>query len=318
MTSILRTPDDRFEDLPDFDYKPNYLTINDSRFGSLRMHYVDEGPQDAPVILCLHGEPSWSFCWRKLIGPLSEHGYRVVAPDHIGFGRSDKLPNREDYSYQMMVQCCVQLIEKLDLRHITLVCQDWGGPVGLRSLGRMPERFRAVVAANTLLPNNDAPPQGIEGWPAQLIRDWVDAVANMDDMPVADIIEGVSNEPLPAEVKAAYDAPFPDASYKAGALALPALIPIEESMAGCRENRQVWERVLDNWHKPFVTAFSDGDPSTKAWEALFQSRIPGADNPFNTEIKNAGHFVQEDQGEALADLVLKLQRALDAAEQQSD
>lgn len=317
MSSILRTPDSRFQDLPDFDFQPNYLNINDSRFGSLRMHYVDEGPQEAPVVLCLHGEPSWSFCWRKLIHPLSEQGYRVVAPDHIGFGRSDKLPNREDYSYQMMVQCCVQLIEKLDLRHITLVCQDWGGPIGLRSLGRMPERFRAVVTANTLLPNNEAPPKGIADWPSQLIRDWIDAVADMDDMPVSDIIEGVSQQTLPTAVKAAYDAPFPDASFKAGALALPGLIPITETMPGSRENRQVWERLLANWHKPFVTAFSDGDPSTKPWEDLFQSRIPGANNPFNTEIKGAGHFVQEDQGEALADLVLKLQQSLDSAEEQA-
>lgn len=317
MASFLRTPDARFRELPDFDYQPNYLNVSDSRYGSLRMHYIDEGPQDAPVILCLHGEPSWSYCWRKLIAPLSAQGYRVIAPDHIGFGRSDKLPKRSDYSYQFLVQCCVQLIEKLDLRHITLVCQDWGGPIGLRSLARMPERFRAVVAANTLLPNNEAPPKGIAGWPAQLIRDWIDAVNAMDDMPVSDIIEGVSQQPLPAAVKAAYDAPFPDASYKAGALALPGIIPISEDMPGSRENQQVWERILGSWHKPFVTAFSDGDPSTKAWENLFQERIPGADNPFNTEIKGAGHFVQEDQGEQLAELVLKLQRSLDAAEEQS-
>lgn len=308
MTAIvLRTPDDRFAGLPGYAFAPHYHTLNDARFGALRMHYVDEGPRDAPVVLMLHGEPTWAYLYRKLIVPVAAAGFRVVAPDHIGFGRSDKLARREDYSYQAFVDWLTQWLEALDLRRITLVCQDWGGPIGLRVLSAMPERFDAVLAANTLLPTCEPPPQGIAGWPGQIIENWVATSKAADDLPVSEIVAGTCLRRPDESVLRAYDAPFPDASYKAGVLEFPSLIPISAEMAGIAENRAAW-RVLERFEKPFVTAFSDGDPSTKAWEAVFRARVPGAAGQPHVEINNGGHFVQEEQGEALAGVLLDLLR----------
>lgn len=301
---ILRTPEQRFAALPDFPYSPHYLSLSHPT-GDLRMAYIDEGPSDAPVVLMLHGEPSWSFAYRHVIEAVAASGYRAIAPDHIGFGRSDKLAQRSDYSYAAFVQWLTQFVTELDLKNILLVCQDWGGPIGLSTLAACPERFSAVVVANTLLPNCEAPPAGVADWPGETITAWVDMTANADDLPVAEIVAGVCVNPLSAEIKAAYDAPFPDASYKAGVLEFPSLIPIREDMPGCAENRRVWQ-VLETWHKPFVTAFSDSDPSTANWAEVFRKRIPGANNSLHTTIKGAGHFVQEEQGAALAKVVLSV------------
>lgn len=302
-TAVLRTPDDCFRDLPDFDFEPRYHTLQDQRFGALRMHYLDEGPRDAPVVLMLHGEPTWSFLYRKLIGPVTRAGYRALAPDLIGFGRSDKLAQRSDYSYQRFVDWLGDWLRALDLRRITLVCQDWGGPLGLRLLGAMPERFDAVLATNTLLPNCEAPPRGIDDWPGRIIEDWVALSAAAQDLPVAEIIAGTCITRPEAAVLRAYDAPFPDASYKAAMLEFPSLIPIREGMAGVAENRAAW-RVLEQFEKPFLTAFSDGDPATKAWEQVFRQRVPGAAAQPRLEIAGAGHFVQEEAGEELAQILL--------------
>ena len=302
----LRTPEHCFNNLPDYPFSPNYIDVNDSRYGPLRMHYVDEQKardSNTPVVLMLHGEPSWSYAYRKAISAVVNAGYRAIAPDHIGFGRSDKLPERSDYSYQKFVDWMTAFVEQLDLRNIVLLCQDWGGPIGLRTLTAMPDRFSAVVVANTLLPNCEPPPNGISPWPGQLIEDWVAATRQADDLPVADIVNGVCVSPLSPSIKAAYDAPFPDARYKAAVLEFPGLIPTAPSMAGCKENRLAWQ-VLEQWRKPFVTAFSDSDPSTKAWEAVFQQRVPGARNQAHCEITDAGHFVQEEQGEQLAQVVI--------------
>lgn len=305
---ILRTPEQRFAALPDFPFQPRYHTLV-SDAGPLRMAYLDEGPRDAPVVLMLHGEPSWSFAYRHVIAAVAGAGYRAVAPDHIGFGRSDKLPARSDYSYAGFVRWMADFVAALDLRNVLLLCQDWGGPIGLSTLAQMPERFSGVVAANTLLPNCERPPVGVADWPGELVENWAAMTAAADDLPVADIVSGVCVNALSASVKAAYDAPFPDASYKAAVLEFPSLIPIRADMPGCAENRAVW-RVLEGWHKPFVTAFSDSDPSTAAWAAVFQARIPGADNSLHTTVASAGHFVQEEQGAVLADTVLAVRRAL--------
>lgn len=304
---VLRTPDERFGDLPDFPFQPRYCPVHDPRFGALRMHYVDEGPRTAPVVLMLHGEPTWSFLYRKLIAPVAAAGYRAVAPDFIGFGRSDKLARRADYSYQAFVDWIVEFVETLDLRRIVLVCQDWGGPIGLRLLAAMPERFDAVLAANTLLPGNEPPPRGVPDWPGQIIETWVATSKAAQDLPVAEIVAGTCvARPAPAILRA-YDAPFPSAAHKAGVLEFPSLIPIRADMPGVAENRRAWA-VLERFDKPFVTAFSDSDPSTKAWEQVFQRRVPGAAGQPHTEIAAAGHFLQEENGEALAAVLLDLLR----------
>ena len=306
----LRTPEHRFNDLPDYPYSPHYIEVSDSQYGPLRMHYVDHaGTGNTPVVLMLNGEPSWSYAYRKVIAAVADAGYRAVAPDHIGFGRSDKLPDRQDYSYQKFVDWMIDFVQQLDLHNIVLLCQDWGGPIGLRTLAALPDRFAAVIAANTLLPSCEPPPNGVSPWPGQLIEDWVAATRAADDLPVADIVNGVCVSPLSPSIKAAYDAPFPDASYKAAALEFPSLIPTAADMPGCQENRRAWQ-VLDNWHKPFVTAFSDQDPSTGAWQAVFQQRIPGADHHHHTEITGAGHFVQEEQPQQLAQVVIGLLQQL--------
>ncbi|MFK7732977.1 MAG: haloalkane dehalogenase [Pseudomonadales bacterium] len=301
--SILKTPSAQFANLPGFPYQPNYLEIPDQEYGSLAMHYVDEGPKQAPVVLMLHGEPSWSFAWRDVIDAVTAAGFRAIAPDHIGFGRSDKLAQRNHYSYARFIDWMDYFVTALELENITLACQDWGGPIGLSTLARHPERFNAVVAANTLLPNNEEPPLGVADWPGDIVANWINTVAELDDLPVADIVGGVCSTPLSNEVKAAYDAPFPTPEYKAAVLAFPALIPIDHKLSGSAENRLVWE-LLEQWTKPFVTAFSDGDPSTAAWAKVFQSRIPGASNDLHRTIRNAGHFVQEEQGAALAEVII--------------
>lgn len=305
-SGVLRTPEQRFAALPDFPFEPRYHTLAG---GELRMAYIDEGPRDAPVVLMLHGEPSWSFAYRHVIAAVAAAGYRAVAPDHIGFGRSDKLPARSDYSYARFVGWMTDFVRALDLQDIVMLCQDWGGPIGLSTLAAEPGRFSAVVTANTLLPNCEEPPRGIAGWPGELIENWAAMTAAAEDLPVAEIVNGVCMNGLSDEVKMAYDAPFPDGSYKAAVLEFPSLIPIRESMPGCAENREVWT-FLENWDKPFVTAFSDSDPSTAPWAAVFKKRIPGAANDWHTTIVGAGHFVQEEQGAALAEVVLVVRQSL--------
>jgi haloalkane dehalogenase len=306
---VHRTPDDRFSGLPDYPFAPHYCQVTDAQCGALRMHYIDEGPRDAPVVLMLHGEPTWSYLYRKMIGPVASAGYRVIAPDHIGFGRSDKPKQRSVYSYQGYVDWLCQFIAALNLQRITLVCQDWGGPIGLRVLSEMPHRFNAVLATNTLLPNCEVPPRGVADWPGKQIADWIDTCRNARDLPISEIVAGTCVQRPSADVLRAYDAPFPDASYKTAALQITCLIPIDSSMAGIEENRRAWN-TLEKFTPPFLTAFSDNDPSTKAWEAIFRQRVPGAELQPHCEIKNAGHFVQEEKGEELAAVLIDFQRQI--------
>jgi haloalkane dehalogenase len=301
--SILRTPDARFAGLPGYGFAPHYLELSDPE--PLRMHYVDEGPRDAPVVLMLHGEPTWSYLYRKMIPPVAAAGYRAVAPDMIGFGRSDKPADRAAYSYQRFVDWTARFVEALDLRRITLVCQDWGGPIGLRVLSQMPDRFDAVLAANTLLPTCEPPPDGVAPWPGEQISAWVETCRTSGDLPISEIVAGVCRQRPDPDILRAYDAPFPDASYKSGALAITGLIPVHPDMPGVAENRQAW-KVLERFDKPFLTAFSDGDPSTKGWEGVFRRRVPGAAGQPRLEIAGAGHFLQEEQGERLAAVLLDM------------
>lgn len=287
----LRTPDERFENLSDYHYEPRYMEIN-----GLRMHYLDEGSFLGDTILLLHGEPSWCFLYRKMIPVFVAAGYRTIAPDLFGFGRSDKPVNIGDYSYQFHVDAITALLEKLDLTNLTLFGQDWGGLIGLRVAAENPERFSRIVAANTFLPTGDTPP-------SEAFLKWRDYSQSVSEFHAGGIIKGaVVNKPEP-EVIAAYDAPFPDESYKAGARAFPMLVPITPDDPASAANRKAWE-VLRTWQKPFLTTFSDSDPVTRGGDRAFQKLVPGAQNQPHTTIVGAGHFLQEDRGEELAAIVV--------------
>jgi len=289
----LRTPDDRFSALPGYPFAPHYVTEGDG----LRVHYVDEGPRDAAPVLMMHGEPSWSYLYRKMIPIVARAGHRVVAPDLVGFGRSDKPVRREDYTYQRHVEWMRAVLETLDLRRVTLVCQDWGGLIGLRLVAEHPERFARVVAANTFLPTGDRPPT-----PAFLA--WQKYSQTTPDFHVGGIVRGGCVTDLAAGVVAAYDAPFPDDRYKAGARQFPLLVPTSPDDPSAVPNREAWE-VLARWDRPFLTAFSDSDPVTGGADRLLQQAIPGTKAQSHTTIVGGGHFLQEDKGEELAAVVVR-------------
>ena len=290
--TILRTPDERFANLPGYDFEPHYVQVGDG----LRMHYVDEGPRDAAPVLLLHGEPSWSFLYRKLIGPLVAAGHRAIAPDLIGFGRSDKLVAREDYTYQKHVDWIAELLQRLELQRITLVCQDWGGLIGLRIAAEHEARFARLVAANTFLPTGDQPA-------SEAFLRWRAFSQETPVFDVGKIVAKACAKPLAPEVLAAYDAPFPDETFKAGARQFPTLVPITPDDPASAANRAAWS-VLGKWQKPVLTAFSDRDPITRGADKLIQFAIPGAKGQPHTTIREGGHFLQEDQGEALAEVVV--------------
>lgn len=296
---VLRTPEARFAGLPDFDFQPHYLSIECDASGPLRMHYVDEGPRDAAAVLMLHGNPTWSFLYRHMIGPVAAAGHRVIVPDMIGFGRSDKPAARSAYSYDRFVAWMGAFVDRMDLRGAILVCQDWGGPIGLRVLAERPDRFAAIFATNTLLPNCEPPPAGVAGWPGAAILDWIASCRTSDDLPTAELVARATLRRPAPDVLAGYDAPFPDPRYKAGMLEITCGIPVYPRSEGVAANRAAWA-LLDRWDKPFATAFSDGDPATAAWAPLFRRRVPGAGRCDHPVIVSAGHFVQEEQGEALA------------------
>ena len=290
MTAAVRTPDNRFADLPGWPYEPRYTDID-----GLRMHHVDEGPVGADPILCLHGEPSWGYLYRKMIPPLVTAGHRVVVPDLIGFGRSDKPTDRADYTYRAHVDWAEEWLLDNDLTNITLVCQDWGGLIGLRLVAAHPDRFARVVTANTFLPTGDRPPT-----PAFLA--WQQFSQLSPKFDIGRVIANGCVRPVSDEVVAAYNAPFPDDTYKAGARQFPALVPTSPDDPASGPNIEAW-KVLESWTKPWLTAFSDGDPITKGSERHLHNRIPGTNGQAHTTIVNAGHFLQEDAGEELAAVV---------------
>ena len=293
---VLRTPDERFAALPDFPFAPNWVEVADGDGGSLRVHYLDEGRRDGEVVLLMHGEPSWSFLYRRMIPGLTAAGLRCVAPDLVGFGRSDKPADRQHYSYARHVEWMRQaLFDRLDLSGLTLVGQDWGGLIGLRLAAEHPERFSRLVAANTGLPTGDRPP-------TDAFLAWQRYSQETPVFDVGAIVNGGCRTDLSPEVVAAYDAPFPDQEYTAGARAFPLLVPTSPDDPAAPANRRAWE-VLAGWTKPFLTAFSDGDPITKGGHAIFQRTVPGAKGQPHPTIEGAGHFLQEDRGPELAAVV---------------
>jgi haloalkane dehalogenase len=262
----------------------------------LRIHYVDEGPHEAAPVLLLHGEPSWSYLYRKMIPVLVAAGHRVVAPDLVGFGRSDKPASREDYTYQRHVDWMAGLLTALDLRDATLVGQDWGGLIGLRLAAEHEDRFARIVASNTFLPTGDIPP-------GRFFLRWQRYSQEIPVFHAGGIVKGACKTELVLEVIAAYDAPFPDDRYLAGARQFPALVPTTPDDPASEPNRRAWE-VLKRWEKPFLCAFSDGDPITRGGDRYFQAEVPGTQGQPHTTITEAGHFLQEDKGEELARVIV--------------
>ena len=291
---VLRTPDHCFADLPEFPYSPKYTNI-DHQSIPLRIHYLDEGPTDAETILLLHGEPSWSFIYRKMVSGLTQKGFRIIAPDLVGFGKSDKFAAQSDYTYENHVSWMTMFLNNLELNDITLVCQDWGGLIGLRLVANMPDRFARVLATNTFLPTG-------EHKASEAFENWKKFSQETPTLNVGKIIASGCVSELPDEVIAAYDAPFPDETYKAGARIFPMLVPTTPDAPGAAENREAW-KTLCQFNKPFITAFGDQDPVTKGGDRVLQKLIPGCKGQNHQTVNQGGHFIQEDQGVKLSEVV---------------
>ncbi len=292
----LRTPDDRFADVAGFDHEPRYAEVPTGDGGSLRMSYVDAGPPDGPVVLLLHGEPTWSYLYRHVIDALTEAGLRSVAVDLVGFGRSDKPTLAADHSFAAHVEWVRALVlDVLDLHDVTLVGQDWGGLIGLRLVAENPDRFARVVAANTGLPTGDFDMPEI-WW------DFRRAVEGAKVLDVGRLVAAGCLRGLSDEDRAAYDAPFPDEQHKAGPRAMPTLVPTRPDDPAAEANRAAWEG-LRHWDKPFLAPFSDGDPITGAMAPILKKLIPGARSRQHPVVENAGHFLQEDAGAELGGII---------------
>ena len=312
---VVRTDDARFEHLPGHPFAPHYVSVrNPFHEEPLRMHYVDEGPRDAPVVLMTHGEPTWSYLYRKLIPAFAGAGFRAIAVDLVGFGRSDKPTLAAHYSFAGHVDWLHELVLRLDLRDVTLVGQDWGGPISMGVLAREPDRFARVVAANTMLHTAEPELAGRITWAAHAsgdedstvnaaLLDWTRATHRMPEFRVSDSVAGATRRGIPPEVAAAYDAPFPSEWHKAGVRQFPALIPVTRSDPGAALNLQTWQ-VLRRFERPFLTLFGDGDPPTRGWDAIFRERVPGAAGQPHATLENAGHFWQEDCGAEAAAMIV--------------
>lgn len=293
---VFRTPEARFAGLPGYPFNPNRLLLDDG----LRLHYVDEGSAAAPPVLMLHGEPSWSYLYRKMIPLFAQAGYRAIAPDLIGFGKSDKPLEAEVFSYQAHVAWLTQFIEKLDLRGITLICQDWGALLGLRIAAEQESRFARIVVANGFLPTGDrAPPAAFKLWRAFALHSpW---------FPIGRIVQSGCTQKLSPEEIAAYDAPFATEASKTAARCFPRLVPTTPDDPAAPANRAAW-RQLGAWHKPFLTVFGGRDLITRGADRVLQKQVPGAAGQPHAVIQSAGHFIQEDAGEELAQRVLEWMR----------
>jgi len=284
---LLRTPDERFDNLPGYDFAPNYTTVDD-----VRIHYVDEGPRDGQVVLMLHGEPSWSYLYRKMIPVVVAAGHRAIAPDLVGFGRSDKPSKMDDYTYDRHIAWMRGLLDNLELKDITLFCQDWGGLIGLRLVAAQPERFARVVAANTFLPTGREPV-------SKAFKEWREFSQTSDKFDVGPIIQKATITELSDAEVAAYDAPFPDDSYKAGARIFPSLVPIEADIPDAKANQAAWAN-LSAYTNPFLTLFGDSDPITRGADKFLRAAIKGAKDQPHATIEAAHHFLQEDEGALIA------------------
>jgi haloalkane dehalogenase len=312
---VVRTPDERFADLPGFAYPPCYVDVGSKSTGPLRMHYVEAGPPDADPVVLLHGQPTWSYLYRAVIETLAAAGHWVLAPDLIGFGRSDKPTDRLAYSFERHVEWTARFVAALDLRRLSLVVQDWGGPIGLAVLAAEPGRFARVVASNTILHTSEPALEGKLAWANHSIDggrvvvqgallDYVSYTQRAPTLRASDFVSFATVGDVPPDVLAAYDAPFPDETYQAGMRQFPALIPLTGHDPGAALNRSTWA-ALGEFDRPFLTAFSDGDEASAGWDVLFQERVPGARDQAHTVIEGAGHFVQEDRGQELGEVIAR-------------
>jgi haloalkane dehalogenase len=296
---VLRTPEAAFEGVTDYPFAPHYLDVTDAlSSANLRVHYIDEGPRDAPVVLMMHGEPSWSYLYRKMVAPVVAAGFRVVAPDLIGFGKSDKPAAQSDYSYARHVAWMRSWVEQLDLQNVTLACQDWGSLVGLRLVAEMPDRFAGVALSNGGLPEGGDAPRAFAIWRA--FSKWSPV------FPIGKIVSAGTKRGLSPEEIAAYDAPFPNSSFKAGARIFPSFVPFENNVA-IPDQKRAWQ-VFDTWEKPFLCCFSDQDRITRGGESRFIGRVPGTSGQ-NHRSLHGGHFIQEDDPEGFVACILEVARA---------
>ncbi|MTE16170.1 haloalkane dehalogenase [Nocardia aurantiaca] len=301
----LRTPDERFAGLPQFPYAPRYAEVPDGEGGTMRMAWVEGGPSDAHPVLMLHGEPSWSFLYRRMIPILAAAGHRVICPDLVGFGRSDKPTRIEDHTYARHVEWVRTLVfDHLDLTEVTLVGQDWGGLIGLRLAAEHPDRFASLVVANTGLPTGDIPMPKV-WWRFR------EAIRTQPTIDVGGFVQSGCRRPLDEAVRAAYDAPFPDDSYCAGPRALPGLVPTGPDDPAAPANRAAWATLCES-PTPMLVAFSDSDPITGAMAPIFQREMRGAHGHDHPVIRDAGHFLQEDAGEELANQIVGFLRTIGA------
>ncbi|MDA4846728.1 haloalkane dehalogenase [Hoeflea poritis] len=298
--NVLRTPQERFENLPDYPFAANYLNIDGGDHGPLRMHYVDEGPKDGPVVLLLHGEPTWSYLYRKMIPPVAEAGFRVVAPDFIGFGKSDKIDDRNAYSYLGHVTWMKQFLAALGLKDMTFFGQDWGGLIGLRLVAEEPDLFARVMIGNTALPTGDHDL-------GEAFKQWREYSQTTPEFNIGGIVSRGTARGMSDAAIAAYDAPFPDESHKAGARAFPMLVPASPDDPAAPDQRAAWES-LRRFEKPFLTCFSDKDMIMRGGEKIFQKLVPGTSGQNHFITENASHFLQEDAGPLLAEKLIAFAR----------
>ena len=307
----MRTPDDRFEGLPGYPFASRYVTLSDG----LRMHYVDEGPADGEPVLLVHGQPTWSYLYRTVIAVLTAHGFRAIAPDLIGFGRSDKPMARTDYTVRAHTQWLGELVEKLQLSSLTLVVQDWGGPIGLGALTKASERLGRVVAANTSLHTADASLAGALTWAChstpdgevvieQSLLDYQRLTQELPSLQPSLFVQGATVHEIEQPVLAAYDAPFPNESFASGARQFPVLMGLTPGSECARQNRKTLD-ALGTFSGPFLTLFSDSDPSTLGWEQVLQRAVPGARGQPHAIVADAGHFLQEDRGVEFGEFIAR-------------
>lgn len=297
--NYIDTPEERFDNLPGYDFTPHYVTIAHG----MKVHYIDEGPKDAKeTILLMHGEPSWSFLYRKMITPLAAAGYRVLAPDLIGFGRSSKPTEQSDYTYASHLAWMQEWMDQIDAQGITLFCQDWGGLIGLRLVSNDPDRFARIAVSNTGLPTGDRTP-------SEAFLKWQAFSQKVETFPTEFVIQGATHTELPDDVLKAYSAPFPNEDYTAGAKIFPALVPTTSDNPESENNRQAWKNVFMKWTKPLITLFGDKDPVTKGGDKVFQKLVPGAKGQAHKVIEGGGHFIQEDQGPLLAEHIISFVKA---------